>query len=148
MSGQKKKPFFSCCGCLLATGIGIVGLIIFGAFVGSRKNKGETNTQASAEQAIPYEVLKNEKRNGDGKQFFEVLVSEDMTKETVLKLAEQFKQKYKGNIALIQIWDSREAAKREMDMTYPEKLLLLHSLVVISGVFDEKITWIGKGRDH
>jgi len=31
-------------------------------------------------------------------------------------------------------------------MTYPQKLLLLHSLVVITGFNGEKIEWIGEGR--
>ncbi len=100
------------------------------------------------EKTIPYEILKKEKRRGDGKLFLEVLVSEAAPKQEVLKLAESLRREHSGKFADISIYDSREAFQRQFNETYPEKKLLRHNLVVIAGDLGEKIRWIGEGRDH
>jgi hypothetical protein len=100
------------------------------------------------EKTIPYEVLKKEKRRGDGKLFLEVLVSEAAPKQEVMKLAESLRRQHARKFAHICIYDSREAFQRQFDETYPEKELDRHNLVVIAGDLGEEIRWIGEGRDH
>ena len=103
--------------------------------------------EESRKKNIVYEVLKNKKR-GDGKVFLDVLVSETASKQDVLRLAESLRREHAGKFATIGIYDSREAFQRQADEAYPEKDLLRHSLVVISGDLGEEIRWIGEGRDH
>ena len=154
---KRNSPTISTgCGCLI---IGMVALVLVAVMSRNgtqlplspqldRPNPQTDRPHAASEKAIPYEVLKNEKRRGDGKLFFEVLVSEATSKQDVLRLAESLRREHTGKFAHICIYDSREAFQRQFDETYPEKELNRHNLVVIAGDLGEEVRWIGEGRDH
>lgn len=153
---EKKKG----CGCLsfLMAGFGI--LILAAVFRPSAHNPPTTGVQTSEtkdlDKAIPYEVLRKEKRRG--KLSLEILVGEADSKQNVLKLAENLRREHDGKFALISIFDSRDAWKHRPAMeraalqgksykSYPEKELDRHWLVVIDDI-DHEIRWVAEGRDH
>jgi hypothetical protein len=116
---------------------------------GGGGKKSDPSAGAS-EQTIPYEVLKKDKRR-DGKLIIELLVSESAKKDEVMKLAESLRREYAGRYAFISIFDSREAARRREDFSYPERELSRHWLVVVDWGGDtrsrEEIRWVAEGRD-
>lgn len=101
----------------------------------------------SSEKTIPYEVLRQweHKKLGTG---LEILVDEAASKEDVMTLAKSLQRKYEGNYTAICIFDSREAWRRRLDESYPEKKLRRHWLVNMLGIDAPKIVWDGEGRDH
>jgi hypothetical protein len=101
----------------------------------------------ASEKSIACEVLRCKKR-ADGKFFIDFLVSDSASKEEVLKLAESLRQQYDGKFACISIFDSREAWRRHEDLSYPEKELDRHWLVVIDGDSGQKISWVAEGRQN
>lgn len=110
------------------------------AVVESRKRK--------TDGPIPYEVLSNKKVAG-GKRAIAILVDESATKAEVMRLVPVLRKEYEGKYSAISIFDDREAWKRHLDETYPEKKLSLHWLVDLAdGSQKGRDVWVAEGRDH
>jgi hypothetical protein len=144
---KKAWGCLGCAGLLTLLGCGVISLIVLGAIIGPRKDGSPRETQP-AEKTISYEVLRKEKRRGDGKLILVVLVSESASKQDVLKLAESLRREHDGKFAHIEIFDFREAWRRHMDESYPEKELSRHWLVEIAGDLGQEIRWVAEGRGH
>jgi hypothetical protein len=147
MQMAKKKG----CGCLpllLLAGGGVIcillAIVIF-------QPKGNTPANDEAPPPSDHEISLKQPR-GDGKLNIEVLVNEKMPKQEVLRIAERLQREYAGKYVTICIFDSREASQRRTDLSYPEKELSRHWLVVVDWGGDtggkEGIRWVAQGRDH
>jgi hypothetical protein len=110
------------------------------------------DTCIKSDGVISYEVLKKTEKRGD--IILDVLVSEDASKEEVMKLGEKLRKKYSdklGKLGVICIYDTREAQRRRTDDSYPETELSKHWLVVISGLESDpvkQVRWVAEGRGH
>ena len=125
-----------CCGVIV---LAVAAVFLWNTFFG----------KSSSETTIPYEVL-SKKSGRSGKFTMDVLVDQSASKEDVMKLAESLRRKYSGEFQVISIYDSREAARRRTDDSYPEKELSKHWLVVIDTLSDpgKEVRWVAKERGH
>ena len=109
-----------------------VGMVL--ACGGGGRTSHPSQKTGTTEKTIPYEVLKRKTVVGTASCFSKVLVSEQASKQEVMKLAESLQREHNGKFAHILIFDSREAwRRRHKDGSAPEKELSRH-LVVIAGI--------------
>jgi hypothetical protein len=127
---------------VLGSVVGFFVLFLFLYCLNSKSSLGQKRTEST----IPYQIVKSVKRL-DGKLIMEVIVSETASQKEVLDLAENLRQEYAGAFASIIIFDSHEAWRRHLDMTYPEEELSKHWLVNIADFLGgEEVRWVAEGR--
>ena len=115
-----------------------------------RKRQAEA-VRNTREKVISYEVLAS--KNIPFGVSMDVLVNETATKQQVMELAENLRQKHVSTHRGISIFDSREAQRRQTDESYPEAELSKHWLAtitrtVIDGGKLDTTRWVAEGRNH
>lgn len=133
-----------------------VGMILACGGAGQTGNRAtsppaqqKAESREASEKPIPYEVLTKKGRSLDGKLMWHILVSETVSKDDVMKLAQNLQREYAGNYAFMFIYDSRETWQRWDDESYPEKERDRHFLVMMDGGITgskAEIRWCAEGR--
>ena len=106
--------------------------------------------QQVQQNIIPFEIIR-QWTIGAGGNGMDILVSEQVTKDQALQLAEHLRAKYSRGFLMVNIFDSKEAYLHRDDANYPEKEYFKHFLIQIirnPNTGANELTWAAEGRDH